>query len=179
MATQASPMLAKKDQSEPESVWDLISIALYLIAVIAVIGAIIPAVFWGIWYAFFDSIPKFWGHSRLLLDTISGPFYALILAAYIGVVVDKSDELSGDGEFKVSFGEFVIENPPLSAIGLLLIIDFIASIFFSFAAGLAVILALALVVGIYYGLWKSLKIIFIFSLLFLFGQTFGPQTEEE
>lgn len=120
--------------------------------VVAIIGFVLPAIFWGIWYVIAGFIPTFLGFSRFWLDTIPGAFYAIIIVLYIAKVWEEHDYLSNDGEWRVSFWEFVTECPGLILIGLFLVISFVVSIFWSFASGLAACLALSTLVGICYGI---------------------------
>lgn len=138
------------------------------IVVIAVIGAAIPAIFWGIWHAIAGSIPKFLGFSRFWLDTISGMFYSFIVVFYLEEVVDARYDLSNDGVWHVTIEEFIIEYPWLSLLSLFLIIDFIVSIFLSFAFGLAGCIALAVIIGIGCGIYRLVQII-----VFVFAQFLG------
>ncbi len=152
------------------------------IVILAAIGAIIPAFFWGLWYLAVGSIPKFLGVSRFWLDTISGPFYILVVAAYIGIVIEKRGELSEDeirdGVWDVNFGKFVIECPWLSLIGLFLIIDFVVSISLSFAVGLAGFIALPAVIGIVLFIRWLISIIFA-SIIFCSLQIDRGESSEE
>jgi hypothetical protein len=127
------------------SLKDKISCALMpiaLVTAIIAIGAAIPAIFWGIWYAFSGYIPTFWGYSRLWLDTFSGAFYIIVVGAYVLAVLDSCDNLSHDGKYKISLREFITKCPWLSLLGIFLAINLIASIFLSLATGLAAILVL-------------------------------------
>lgn len=150
-----------------------------LTVAIVAIGVAVPAIFWGIWYLVVGSIPTFLGFSRFWLDTISGALYAIILAGYVAIMIDEYDELFGDGDFSVSFREFVAHNIGLSLIGVFLIIDFIvSSIFWSLAVGLAVLIFLAIVAGIGYGIWRLFQII-IFGIFCFYGMFVGKDSSAE
>jgi len=120
---------------------------LALIFIPAITGAVILAGFWGAWYAVAGKIPKFLGFSRFWLDTISAAVYAPVFYAYIGAVLDMCDELSDGGEYPVYIRTFVRACPWLTLLGIFLAIDFVASIFLTFAVGLAGIVALAITVA--------------------------------
>lgn len=150
-----------------ESKWDFIRVFLLDIVLpmsfVAVIGAGLAAGFWGIWYAVAGSIPKFLGFSRFWLDTISFAFYLPVIVLYVFSVLDELDELSAAGNYKVFLWEFVDDCLAHSLVGLFLIIDFVASIFFSFATGLAGIAALAFVILLGYLLRKAIvKLVVLF-----------------
>lgn len=127
---------------------------------VALVGAAVPAILWGLWYFLGGSMPKFMGISRFCLDTISGAIYALVVMGYWARVEKAHDWLSDCGKLKVRLRDFVKKCPWLSLFGLFLAVDFVASIFLSLAVGLAGILALAVVVGVCYGirrLWIFVK----------------------
>lgn len=132
------------------------------VVIILIIGAVVPAVFWGAWYVVKGSIPgpKLFGISRFWLDTISGPLYLLILVSYVLIVIDGykkfSEKLSC---YHFSFWDFMSEFCWLRAIGFFLVGTFAVSIFLSFAVGLAACVALALLIGICCGAWKLFQII--------------------
>jgi hypothetical protein len=124
----------------------------FLIVIVAVVFALLAAGFWGIWYAFAGSIPTFMGYSRFWLDTLSLPFFAASVVIYIFIVKEKCGELAIYDEltfkkYPATFWEFRVEHPWLLALGIFLAVDFIVSLPFSFATGLAIICALAAFAG--------------------------------
>jgi len=148
----------------------------WVLLVFFAVGAAIPLVVWGLWYLFLGSVPVFLGISRLWLDSISTPFYVLSVVWYIGFVTCECDKISAEDdfeEFPVYFWEFVGRRPWLSLLGLFLVLDFIASIAWSFATGLAAIVVLAIV----YGLWSWIKFI-VFCLFQFLGSIFGYEPEK-
>ena len=136
---------------------------LVAILVLAATGVLIPSIFWGIWYLLAGYVPKFLGFSRFWIDAVSAPFYALIIFTYIGTVMRACDELSEDGTYLFSTREFIYTYPWLSLTGLFLAIDFVVSIFLSFAVGLAGIVVLAAIIGVGYGCLRWF-LSYIFSL---------------
>jgi len=124
-----------------------------LLLLIAVIGAALFAAFWGIW-SIFAPIPKFWGFSRFWVDVISGAVYLPSLIMLVSIVFDGYDELSHHGNCPVSLSDLFTDEPCPGWLGLFLLIDFVASIYWSPAVGIAGIIFLAIIIGAY-GLLKG------------------------
>jgi len=118
-----------------------------------------------LWEDIFGPPQNLWGFSRIWLDTIFLPFYVLTVMMYLAIAVEKRDKLLEPGciaaELKVPFRVFVAEYPWFSTFGLFLIIAGLASIPFSLATGVAVIIILAVLIGIFYALPKKLASVFL------------------
>lgn len=135
-----SQVLLQKAQAGKKSVFTNGTLLILLaVAIIAAIGAAIPAIFWGIWYLFACSVPKLWGYSRFWLDTIPGTIFIPVLFICI---MDVYDDLTGDGKYPISFWEFVTERQWFSLTCLCLIV---VGICFSLLAGLALMVASAII----------------------------------
>ena len=141
----------------------------YMVVIFMIIGAGIPLVFWGLWYIIYGSIPKILGFSRLWLDAIPGPVYVLIFIVYYGELLDQFDDFLGGDEYgeNISAGnnwDFVKEYWQFLLLGVIIAVDFLASVFFfSLAAGLAGFVALLAVVYICRGIRRlSLSIYYLF-----------------
>lgn len=128
-----------------------------LFVVIAIVGFVVPAIFWGIWYAVVGSIPKFMGFSRFWLDTISGVFYLQAVVVYLWYWAEAHEEISHENKYTVTFYDYWCEEMGLVVVGLLLAFDFGVSLVLSFAIGLAGIVAVAGIAGFVYGCWKLMQ----------------------
>ena len=138
---------------------------------VAIIGAMIPAAFWGIYFAIVKNVPTFCGISRLWQDTISGAIWLILVAIYTGIIVEEIDELSENpkddyGPSEVSLKRFIAKRPWHSLAGLFLIVDFIiTAYFFSLAVGLAAIAVLMFVIWFLRLLLKLLNALLLFIIV--------------
>ena len=121
------------------------------------IGVLLSVVFWGIFYLLGGSIPKVFGILRLWLDMALGP-WVLIVLCYLIYCINQEDELSFYGQRKVAFKEFAIQYPFSVFFGLFLIADLTVSVLWSFTVGLLGIAALAVIIGLGYGILKILEV---------------------
>lgn len=122
-----------------------------MVVAVGAIGALIPSAFWGTWYCIFGFIPEFMGYSRLWVDMIFGAVFAIVVAICL-----------------VTWSE----NPYKELVYSILFAIFIASWFYSFAVGVAVIIFLFLLKAVLFAgplpkLWEALKVVGIFILLIL------------
>ena len=119
------------------------------IAVIIVLGAVVSAVVYGIRYAISGFVPHFLSLSGIGLDVVSGVFYSLILACYLIGVTDKHEAYNKDcaehGEDEVSFWEFLGGFEGQRYLVYLLIATFIVSAIWTFAIGLACVVAIGII----------------------------------
>ena len=112
---------------------------------LAIAGAAILAIFWGVW-SIFSHIPEIRGISRIVLDVTGAAFFLPILFLYslkiVGLYQIFSDKRKED-ELPVSLKGFVKALWKnyfwLFRIGIFLVLDFIVSIRLSFASGIVVI----------------------------------------
>lgn len=146
MATQTSSV--KFEGKKPANTKDNLGFVV-VVLLIGAIGALVTSAFWLIWGAITGSIPTFLGLSRLWLDSVAGAAFAVIIVFYSVVASERRDQLSRDGEYRVSLAEFWDEYFGFCIFGIVLIISLIIGIFFSLATGLT-ITAFA---GACYGIW--------------------------
>lgn len=122
----------------------------FFLAGVALIGTVITAAFWGTWYFFAGSMPKLWDIFRFWLDLGAVPFYSLFLFFTIAYILTKwgglKEEAQGEG-FRCSFGDFLKESWRYPTVCVVVVIDFVISIFLSFATGLAIFVGLVVIVA--------------------------------
>lgn len=163
-------LLASKKFSNPRPIG--IVVALIPVIGIAIFVSGIAMGFWGIWYAIAGYIPTFLGFSRFYLDTFSVGVYAVIAVVYVSALTDNLEELSEDEDhLPINLQDFFREFPGFTVLSGFMILNFIASIFFSFATGLALFAILAIC---YYG-YRGVKKLggFLLAIVWFYGRALG------
>lgn len=130
--------------------------AVGVVLIAAFVGAAIPACVWNIRQVVTGVTPTLWGHSRLWLDVIFCPVFAIVVSQLLVLAGEKRDDLFCD---KMTNQREPFDLPEFMATYLcfcmfcfLLFVDFVASLFLSFAVGVLVIAVISAIVGIAYGL---------------------------
>ena len=150
----------------------------------AAFGTLIIGVFWAIWYGFAGSIPQCLGISRFWLDFCSVPLYSAIVLLIIVYLFEQWEfyrEEGHDASCLSCLWDLLCDDWINPTLIILFVVDFILSIIWSFALGLAIFAGLALIAGIAYGGYKLLQLV-VFVVLFalrLLGFTSASSTEDQ